>query len=53
METHIRITIDFTTSEPDYTGVWGEQNLIHDLVERLGCCESDIDIEYDVEPKTE
>ena len=52
METYIRITIDFTTSDPDYTGVWGEQNIINDLVERLGCEESDIDIEYNVEPKT-
>lgn len=52
METHIRITIDFTTSDPDYTGMWGEQNLTNDLVERLGCEESDIDIEY-VEQKTE
>lgn len=53
METHIRITIDFTTSDPDYTGVWGQQNLINDLIERLGCDESDIDIEYDNETKTE
>lgn len=47
------ITIHFTTSEPDYTGVYGKQNLINDIVERLGCDESDIDIEYDVEPETE
>lgn len=52
MEAHIIIKIDFTTSDPDYTGVFGEQNIINDLVERLGCEESDIDIEY-VEPKTE
>ena len=52
METHIRITIHFTTSDPYFTGVWGKQNIIDDLVERLGCDESDIDIEY-VEPKSE
>lgn len=53
MEAHIIIKIDFTTSEPDYTGVWGQQNLTNDLVERLGCEESNIDIEYDVQQKTE
>ena len=45
METHIRITIDFTTDDSEFTGPFGVEYLTDALVERLGCDESDIDIE--------
>lgn len=34
MENRYIITIDFATSDPDYTGTWRIQNLTHDIAER-------------------
>lgn len=45
MEKRFIITIDFATSDPDYTDTWATQNITHDIAERIGCEESDIEIE--------
>ena len=39
------ITINFVTTDPDYTGTWGIQNITHDIAERIGCEEADMEIE--------
>lgn len=45
MEKRYIITIDFATSDPDYTSTWRIQNITHDIAERIGCEEADIEIE--------
>ena len=45
MKKRYKITIDLESDNPDYIGWCGKQNLIEDIAERLGCDESDIDIE--------
>lgn len=45
MESRFIITIDFATSDPDYMGTWRIQNITHDIAERIGCEEADIEIE--------
>lgn len=45
MERRFVITIDFATTDPDYTDTWRIQNITHDIAERIGCEESDIEIE--------
>lgn len=47
MEKRYTITINLVTDNPDYTGWCGKQNLIHDITERFGCSESDIEVEED------
>ena len=53
MKKRYKITIDLTTDDPDYTVWCGKQNLIEDIAERLGCSESDIEIEDDNNSETE
>jgi len=45
MEKRYIITIDFATTDPDYTSTWRIQNITHDIAERIGCEESAIEIE--------
>lgn len=47
MEKRYTITINLVTDDPDYTAWYGKQNLIEDIAERLGCSESDIEVEED------
>ena len=47
MEKRYTITINLVTDDPNYTGWCGKQNLIEDIAERLGCSESDIEVEED------
>ena len=45
MKKRYTITINLESDKPDYIAWCGKQNLIEDIAERLGCSESDIEVE--------
>ena len=47
MKKRYTITINLESDNPDYISWCGKQNLIEDIAERLGCSESDIEVEED------
>lgn len=47
MKKRYTITINLESDKPDYIVWCGKQNLIEDIAERLGCSESDIEVEED------